>query len=355
MPTRHIFPLRSRSNRNAFTLVELLVVISIIGILIGLLLPAVNAARESGRRTQCVNQLKQIVTAIVNYETSNRAFPPGRVGCDAYSGPGSPCSGQGSQTFGTSAFVAVLPQLDSAPLYSSFNTNANGGVYPAKNDATTTGWSSYTATGAAPLAQALLARPGFFVCPSDTAQPANGILNPPTTTSSYALVVGELGANPVVIAGQNGFTTLPAADELHQKYFNNGPFVYYSARRSADVRDGMSNTMFVGETINGHLPETMNSWPLSVAYLSSMRSTNNPLNSSPGSGAMVPITDSGLSGLPSSVTGAFASRHPAGANFAFGDAHVRFLSSAVDLETYQALSTIAGFEAVDASKFEAAP
>jgi len=78
------------------------------------------------------------------------------------------------------------------------------------------------------------------------------------------------------------------------------------------------------------------------------------LNTPPGNGTVL-IADSGLTGLPSSATGAFASRHPAGANFAFGDGHVRFLSSGIDLATYQALSTMAGFEPVDASKFEAAP
>jgi len=353
MSSRPIFSPEAHSSRSAFTLVELLVVIAIIGILIGLLLPAVNAARESGRRTQCTNQLKQIVTAMVNYETANRSFPAGRMGCDAYSGPGSPCSGQGSQTSGSSAFLAILPQLDSEPLYSSFQPFfTKGAVYPATKDSSTSGWN--TPPAAQPLLNALLVRPPVFVCPSDHATAANLILNPPTVTSSYALVMGELGANPVVVPGTSGNTTLPAATELQQKYQNNGPFVYNLPRRSADVHDGLSNTMFVGETTDGQLPATMNSWVLSVAYLSSMRSTNNPLNAPPGSGT-VAITNNGLSGLPSSATGAFASRHPAGANFAFGDGHVRYLSNQVDLATYQALSTIAGFEAVDASKFEAAP
>ena len=350
MSSRQILPLASRSSLHGFTLVELLVVITIIGILVGLLMPAINAARESGRRTQCTNQLKQIVTAMVNYETANRSFPPGRAGCDGFTG--SPCGSglTGAQMAGTSAFVAILPQLDSTPLYSSLVSSAsNGAVYPAKTDTSTNGWNNPTTVAA------LLARPPVFVCPSDAAKPANTILTPPTTTSSYALVIGELGANPVIIPGQSANVTLPAADELHQKYYNNGPFVYSLPRRAADIRDGLSNTMFVGETINGHLAETMNSWPLSIAYLSSMRSTNNPLNTPPGSGTMAQVyPDSGLS-LPSSATGAFASQHPAGANFAFGDGHVRYVANQIELATYQALSTIAGSEPVDAAKLEAAP
>ncbi len=80
-----------RSRQGGFTLVELLVVIAIIGILVGLLLPAVNAARESGRRSACNNNLKQLVTAMIHYESVNRSFPPGRLGCDAFTQ--APCTG----------------------------------------------------------------------------------------------------------------------------------------------------------------------------------------------------------------------------------------------------------------------
>ena len=72
----------SRRN-NAFTLVELLVVIAIIGILVALLLPAVQAAREAARRAQCVNQVRQLGIAFLNYEDTAKAFPAGRQGCRA--------------------------------------------------------------------------------------------------------------------------------------------------------------------------------------------------------------------------------------------------------------------------------
>ena len=176
------------------------------------------------------------------------------MGCDAYSA--SPCvSLQGAQQPGTSAFLAILPQLDESPLYSNFRRRCPRGRLSRQSDASTSGWSTYVAStisGNVSIAQALLMRPPIFVCPSDIAAPNNTLLTPPTTTSSYALVLGELGANAIV--DPTGNTLQPIADELQQKYYNNGPFVYLLPHRSADVRDGLSNTMFVGEATDGDRP-----------------------------------------------------------------------------------------------------
>jgi prepilin-type N-terminal cleavage/methylation domain-containing protein len=322
------------SRRRGFTLIELLVVIAIIGTLIGLLLPAVQMAREAGRRSTCANNLKQIIAAMVNYESANGSFPPGRVGCDAFSS--SPCTNkQGSQRPGTSGFVCILPQLDDMPLYTSLTPLINGAVYPAVSDNTTSNWNT------AAITTGLANRPPVFICASDRAQPTNVVLTPATTTSSYAMVLGSQGGSATV----NGIS---AADELHQKYYNDGPFVYLTPRRSGDVRDGLSNTYFVGETVDGNTAESLNCWPLSVAYLCSLRSTNNPLNTATGVGGTVSLTNSGLSGLVSTANGAFASRHPQGANFGYGGGNVKFTPETIDPAIYQALSTIAGSEPVPA-------
>lgn len=110
----HGAQIRSHGRQPAFTLVELLVVIAIIGILVALLLPAVQAAREAARRSQCGNNLKQIGLAILNYESAYKTFPPGGITLG-------PCCGTKS---GTSWPISILPQMEEQPLFDQYNFNA---------------------------------------------------------------------------------------------------------------------------------------------------------------------------------------------------------------------------------------
>lgn len=109
-----------------FTLIELLVVIAIISLLIALLLPAVQAAREAGRRAQCTNNLKQLGLGLANYESANEWLPLGMVyAVNGVSGmPGAICmSPGGANCQNTPWFVLMLPYLEQAPLYNAFNTS----------------------------------------------------------------------------------------------------------------------------------------------------------------------------------------------------------------------------------------
>ena len=143
------------ASRRGFTLIELLMVVAIIGVLVALLLPAVQAAREAARRAQCKNHLKQIGLAMNNYHGTHGTFPPGRMR--------SMVDGQG-RCF--SAYAHLLPYLDATPLYNQIDFNSNPDD-PAAN-------------GIA-LSQTI----PYFLCPSDSYR----ILQSNTTDTRQSLVV----------------------------------------------------------------------------------------------------------------------------------------------------------------------
>jgi len=311
----HTFP--RKSPRSGFTLVELLVVIAIIGILVALLLPAVQAAREAARRMSCSNNLKQIGLALLNYEDTHKTFPPGRMGCDGWSAD--VCKDKkASQKPGTSGFVMILPQLEQQGLYDAFGGFEKGALHPVTQGTTmndVAGWSNG-------LAEPRATRPEVFVCPSDISEPLRG----GDATGSYAFCKGK-----------NGPTF--GIDQVRVKQYNNGMFMYVLAKKMADCRDGLSNTLFVGEVIESHTEPCSNRWNLGSRHLDSLRTTDNPLNTPCGEGVVV-----NLYGYR--ATGAFASYHAGGGQFAFGDGSVHFIVENIDLVTYRALATRNGEEPV---------
>jgi len=305
-----------RSLRRGFTLVELLVVIAIIGILIALLLPAVQAAREAARRAQCVNNLKQIALALANYENGLRRFPPGRMGCDGWTAD--VCTNNpGWARPGTSGFVMILPYIEEQSLYNDFMPFANGALYhawPADKPDDTPEWRTPQ------ILEAVKQRPPVYVCPSDNSQP----LKDNIATGSYALCQGSHGPSWGI-------------DQKSVKHYNTGMFNYRTSYKIRDVVDGLSQTIFAGEVYKADSTESSNRWVLGSRHLDSLRTTENPVNTPPGEGIVLDLYNY-------KCNGAFGSEHPSGANFAFGDGHVTFLSENIDLATYQALSTRAGEE-----------
>jgi len=180
---------------------------------------------------------------------------------------------------------------------------------------------------------AIAQRPDAYVCPSDVSEPYSiqpkvdttyDTYGRPAATGSYALVEGTSGA------GQGGTT----------KYNNTGVFFYLRTFKVEDIPDGLSKTLFLGEVVDGHTPDSTNIWSRVLREMDTLRSTSNPLNTMPGE----PI-NSTLYGLK--VNGAFASRHPGGANFAFGDGHVVFITENIDPRLYRALSTREGGEVAE--------
>ena len=305
-----------KSRNSGFTLVELLVVIAIIGILVALLLPAVQSARESARRTECTNNLKQLALGFETYEDTFKVYPPGRVGCDGINyGPcrGNPCE----QRVGTSGFVMILPQLEEEALYNTFHFQDGP-------------WSLCSSPHMSLNQQALETRPAVFVCPSDA------LTEPYVLISNVRAAVGSYAMN----MGSNGPTY--QINSRLVKVENTGVFMYKVAHERSKVTDGLSNTMFIGETTDGHTRECRNLWTNAGRHLSSLRNTDNPLNTPCGTGVTVDL-------YGYSTNGAFSSRHPGGAMFAFGDGHVAFISENINLRSYRAMSTRGGGEAFDAT------
>lgn len=295
-----------------FTLVELLVVIAIIGILIGILLPAVQSVREAGRRTQCQNNLRQIGLAIANHESTHGKLPPGRIGCDDTGDEMTitdcPQGLSPENKMGASGFVSILPELEQQGLYDQLAVFV-GGLW--NRDVHDLGWYDIQSKH-----DGIKQHLQVYWCPSELSQQLSMVYYPVTAaTSTYAFCSGTLG---------------PDQPEYVTKYENNGAFVYRRQLKIRDVRDGLSNTMLVGEVIQVDIYESSNIWNYALANADSLRTTCNPLNTAPGDGITFELQN-----------GAFASRHPGGGSFVYGDGTVRFMRDDVHLHIYQSLSTVA--------------
>ncbi len=192
-----------------FTLVELLVVISIIGILMALLLPAVQAAREAARRTECLNKIRNIGLAIVNFETQTGAYPPGLPTCmpaaQAYSNIFGPTGSNACTCCGPNWAVQILPQLEQKDLYDNvLNCMDASTTKNACHDCAIAGTNSTTNLtwiGVGPII------PSIFVCPTSGAE-----VKPP-----LAGMLSSGTGNPIAkgnYAGNWGYTTWQFAREL---------------------------------------------------------------------------------------------------------------------------------------------
>jgi prepilin-type N-terminal cleavage/methylation domain-containing protein/prepilin-type processing-associated H-X9-DG protein len=326
--------MKSRRFRKGFTLIELLVVIAIIGILIGLLLPAVQQVREAANRMKCTNNLKQIGLALHNYHDSYNRFPSGYV--DGDTNPDSTPDNDFGPGWGWAAYL--LPYLEQGNLYRQINFNQGVGI------------GTNAAVSRTPLT--------IFQCPSDPYQ-QNFTVWPTNVVVAHSNYVGCNGWRESFFAaggggGSNGDDGLPGVPGLGGA----GLFYRNSQNTFANVVDGLSNTIFVGERSGNHSPST---WTGAVTggRCPAWMATQPPAPYSPppgpaydnadfdealvlahGNATHVPSAD-----FPIFDADTFYSLHSAhGANFLFGDGSVHFLSSSIDPRTFQALCTISGGE-----------
>jgi prepilin-type N-terminal cleavage/methylation domain-containing protein len=282
------------SRHHAFTLVELLVVIAIIGILIALLLPAVQAAREAARRTSCTNNLRQIGVALHQYHETYQTLPAGWTAYDPGSRRPYPL---GEPGWGWA--VRILPYLEQA---SVLKNNIHEKL-PLSDPA-----NQYVRT--------LILK--VFRCPTDIG-PTSFV--DPEDPAQLSLPVGNY-------VGMFGVKNIHECHMLSvgQRCSSDGVFYHNSAVRFEDITDGLSQTFFVGERT---------SWMRLDAYSTWLGA---PPHDDCGPGMVL-----GTAGYPPNSkeedTHNFSSRHPMGTNFLLGDGSVRLIREDINEAIYHALST----------------
>lgn len=316
-----------------FTLVELLVVITIIGILIALLLPAVQAAREAARRMQCSNNLKQLGIAIASYESQHQVLPPGEV---VSPGPNSSIGWGLEHT----ALALLLPMMEQMGVVHSYDF--------AKR-------ALDTANGPAVQTQI-----SVYQCPSDNAagRRAQSGYGTYWARSNVAVSFGSQtmckdsagGGAPKDIVASGGDTN------------TDGPFRFDVSRSMADLKDGASNTAVGSEVLAGQKEDFTTSgvwdargawaWPMmgSFAYTHLYTPNSSVGDSLYMSSADEECVNDPTEGRPCNATNttdydkfyaAARSRHPGGVNMVFADGHVMFALDTISVDIWHRLGAIA--------------
>lgn len=313
--------MRGSQTGRGFTLVELLVVIAIIGILIAMLLPAVQMVREAARRVQCANQVKQLSLAMLNYESAFKRFPSG------FSHPGM-----------TMWSGAILPQIEQTNLHGTVDID---GPWSAAGGATIDNSS------------ALGTFLPIFRCPSAAIERLqyDPLVDGDRVPSCYLACASGLNnreSGELPWAGMGRYNQYPESD---------GIFYFNSKTRAAEITDGQSNTILLGEALpdqnltdqdySGNL-QKVDHWYIGSGELADydsllatgsaevsecLGSTACPINSIKDPDTT--INDKELS---------FGSSHTQGVNMAYADGHILFIRDSVDSQVWSALGTRANAE-----------
>jgi prepilin-type N-terminal cleavage/methylation domain-containing protein len=314
-------------NRGGFTLIELLVVIAIIGVLIALLLPAVQKVRDAAIRTKCVNNLKQLTLAMHNYHETRETLPFGsrwKPNDPGYHG----LEGSWYDDHGWYSSMGPYIEQDNWGRLINFDASFSDPV----NDA------------------ARRHKTELFACPADSGLKQN---------EWYSVTWARLRGNYVVNFGNTNYGQRTKLNVT----FKGAPFTFIVGHRFSDLTDGLSNTLMMSECIT--IDDTGNDWggPLSDFSTSlggqAFEAWLTPNSHTPDEEARVIPPPHALNGnpLPTFVgdtqlqSFAARSKHPAGVNASLCDGSVRFVRNEITLDVWRALSTSQGSESVNSGDY----
>jgi len=327
------------NRHHAFTLIELLVVIAIIGVLVALILPAVQQAREAARRTKCLNNLKQMGAALHSYHSSHRTFPSGFI--STLADPNWSYQTGNTRSFpdelgpGWSFFALLLPYLEQENLHNRIDFNLP--ITAAEN------------------AEARRTSVDLFLCPSDTSGRLIQVAtcgSPPVETNSPTALTDAAVCSYVGCLG-GGNSVDPNYGAYEQQPFN-GVFHRNSRIQSSDILDGLSHTIGIGERMSRIAEST---WVGVVPRQNVVYNQSNPPHPQynppadppchkwrPPITAILVHARSGVPNGPTSSPSSFHGPHPAGCNFVLMDGSTRVITDDVGLPMFRALCTRNGGE-----------
>ena len=347
-----------RCSRSGFTLIELLVVIAIIAVLIALLLPAVQQAREAARRSQCVNNMKQIGLGLMNYESSNGGFPPPKI----FSGSGIGNNGGINGVLNTTGFTMILGFLEQTALLNAYNFSqaSSSSVNGPNNNVIGSPLVNSTVVGALV---------SVYACPSD---------QPPD-------IQNEAG-NGAYARTQARRSNYFFCSTLWMEYYGpyawggslpdyvqstRGMFITDMSTSLSEVTDGLSNTAMVGESPQIHSQSVWGPYWGSGVHTSTNGNVYPPpplITAIAGKLGLGPEWRDYTTTLPNAFPNStqcggpcgnnklpyaniMGSKHPGGLNMVFGDGSVHFIKNSISGQTWWALNTIHGGEVISSDSY----
>ena len=325
--------------KRAFTLVELLVVIAIIGILIGMLLPAVQAVREAARRIQCANNIKQVTLASLNYESAYMQFPPGTINHDPEKSPvNNYPDGNAGGPFGSgvSVMVFLLPFMEQDNINDLVDANKRLDQNPGQ------GWAGFFFNANPSSWEASQFPISGLICPSSNALDAEKVMF--MHQGGTAFITGDPngdGTGRTINMGRNNYVGSGGFNfDDPENFEDRGIYYDRSTENFGTITDGSSNVVAFAEVRAYMFPQLSNTARHAYVWFS----TSNEIGGRFGLNATWSTTNPRTDGR---AKRSFSSLHPGGVNMAYGDGSVSFVSDPIDDFVFRQICGIADGSVAD--------